>query len=50
MSTQTRALERVVVVTGAAGGIGPALALACAARGDRVAPLDLDPGAVARGA
>ena len=48
MSTQTRALERVVVVTGAAGGIGRALALACAARGDRVALLDLDHGALAR--
>ena len=48
MSTRTHGPDRVVVVTGAAGGIGRALALMCGARGDRVALLDLDGGALAQ--
>ncbi len=46
MPTPTPAPERVVVITGAAGGIGRALAQAFAARGDKVALLDLDAGAL----
>jgi NAD(P)-dependent dehydrogenase (short-subunit alcohol dehydrogenase family) len=39
---------RTVVVTGAAGGIGDALALRCAAEGARVAATDVDGAALAR--
>jgi NAD(P)-dependent dehydrogenase (short-subunit alcohol dehydrogenase family) len=43
-----RLRERVVVVTGGAGGIGRALALRCAAEGARVAVTDIQAGALER--